>query len=121
MLQIKPEQLEPFEDAAFLGFVRRLTEEVREIWAEESERIGHKKLEKAVADAAERGFDRGLETERDVARFVHLTVALEDPSFDEAPWADEVLGRGDMTPSKKMDLLWTLARDRLGAAGKDRP
>jgi hypothetical protein len=121
MFQIEQQQTQHFEDRAFADFVLRVTAEVREIWPEECRHIGDAETAPAVERAARQALEHGLESEHDVARFVHLVIAFEDPAFDRRSWAREVLERRDMPPRARMDVLWTEARSRLGSPGKVTP
>jgi hypothetical protein len=111
---IRREHVERLAERQLADLVERTVAEVRDLWPEECGRLGRPAVPQLVEDAVNRARAWGLLTERDVGRFVHLVFALEDPAFDEAPWAAAILGDEALSPRARTSRLWDEVKRRFG-------
>ncbi len=104
MLTIRPEQLAALAAARRETFLDRLLPEVRRrhgVTADAETRA-------AMAAAIDAAAQYGINTEHDVARFIHLWFAL-GAEFDTSPrfpWASALLAETRLTPAQRMDRVY---------------
>src|SRR4051812_12990073 len=107
MLKIRAEQETALRQTALAAFEERAVAEAREHWPAAARREGDAGLAKLVREGTSRAAALGFTTEKQVLRYLNLTLAL-GPGFAEDaryPWAAPILGDGRRDPNGKLDTL----------------
>jgi hypothetical protein len=119
MLTIRREQIRALAEPGVEDFLRRAAAHLREYFGADCTALGEVALRDAIRHGYQRASGYGLETERDLLRYLTLMFVFGrdfdvDPAF---PWAREVLGSAS-PPSSKTDRLHVHAlRDRSRGRG----
>lgn len=93
MIHVNAEQMAALEDTARVQYQARLCERLFALYPQEAGALGEPGVAALVADGQTRAAQYGIDSERDVALFVDLTLFLGD-GFDsdpDLPWAAEIL------------------------------
>jgi len=116
MLQIRPQQMQAFEQAALKSFESRMVEHIQKHFPKHFELLGEPVVRKAIQLGIDRGGVQGLITEHDLCLFITLMFLLGS-SFDEdpqLPWADALLSDESIEDSaERTERLWDEAIEYL--------
>ena len=108
MLIIRDEQMEALRLAAMKSFEQRMVRHLNEHFPEECRRAGAERIRGAISQGVYRAGQYGIVSERDVARYIDLSVVLglDFDSGKRYPWAKEILARKDNGPPQKLQALY---------------
>jgi hypothetical protein len=115
MLIIREEQYKALSQYVVKTFETRVLAHLRQIWAEDCQKLGERTVRESIQKSLERCAGYGLRTEIDVVRFVDLTFVLCQ-DFDTNPriaWAARILNDKELASGAKMDRLWEKAEQDL--------
>ncbi len=105
MIEIRPEQMEAFEQVAEHQFHKRLALFLRTEIPDDAGVMSDDELNERIIDAERRAKSYGIRSEASVAQFACLTF-YAGPRFNEEPDVHAYLSRPDhMAPEQKLDLL----------------
>lgn len=111
-LRLRSEHMEVFAATASRSLEERFVPSIRRRFAKPWKQMGEEILRARIRHGIGRAGGHGFELERDVFRYVCLALALGD-DFDrsvETPWAGKILNRRDLTPDRKLTVLYEAAR-----------
>jgi len=107
LFAVRAAQLQAFDEALDPGGLSALVTRAREAWPQQAARLGDAGLRAHVEEAAAAAERHGFQDRSHLWSYVNVTLALglgfvEDPRY---PWAQTVLGRSDLPPAAKSELL----------------
>ena len=111
MIKLRREQVLALIKAASGPFIRRLAEDLREIFPERFAELGPAGARAAIESGIEKGRTYGMTRENEVAQLVGLMFELglefdKDPDFQ---WAHRILCDSTRSPQERLDELYRLA------------
>lgn len=113
MLEIRPTQIQAFEEAQWRRFVHGLAGHLRGTFADKLETLDDDGLLEFVRFCCAWAGRYGIELDCDVRRFAEFAVLYGRRMDEEYAWIGEVLGRDDLSGTEKMDMLDTLEPQHL--------
>lgn len=113
MLIIRDAQMQVFAQVGLQQFTKRMVDRAQKLWPEVCQRIGEPATSEMVDSAVKRAFHYKLTTEYDVARYLDLVFAFENPEFDRTDWASKILKQLSVNPRRRMNILWKKAKEQL--------
>ncbi|QSQ19129.1 hypothetical protein JY651_27685 [Pyxidicoccus parkwayensis] len=107
MFVIRGKQMEALGLATAASFPLRLAEFLRETFPRQTAALDGPALVAFAGDGIERAEGHGIETERDICKYLSLMVTFgrdfdEDPAF---PWVAPILLRRDLGPTLRINRL----------------
>ncbi len=106
MMQIRPEQFAAFQEETEAAFVEKLLLFAREnltVWVKSApDPILRERIRSGIARARSHGFA----WQSSLAKFVTLMLRFS-PNFDHDPAAAALLGRKDVLPESRADMLFS--------------
>lgn len=115
MFKVRREQMQAYREAALRDFEDRMVAHVERCFPQRLTALGAESVREVIRLGIERAAGHGIVTERDVCKFIDLMLVL-GPTFDEEPWAREILVEPNRGSWRKLDELFELAGARLQAA-----
>lgn len=116
-LVIREEQKAALEEAQRRLYEEKLAAHLRRFFPAECARLGDAGLREAIRRGVRRASRHGIVSERDVCKFVSLTLFF-GRDFDadpRLPWAAAILGAG-IGPTLRVNRLYLEALERLAEA-----
>ena len=107
LLGVRDAQVRAFDEALDPGGSSALVARAREAWPNQAARLGDEGVRAHVEEAAAAAQRHGFQERSHVWSYVNVTLALglgfvEDPRY---PWASTLLGRAELPPAAKSELL----------------
>ena len=115
MLRIRNEQMQAFGNEADREFQQRLVRHVAKMFPKKATALGPAGLRARVRRGVTKARKHGFATERHIATYVDLTMAV-GMDFDRLPWAQPVLLDREADAAARIRRLQVKAR-RHGAGG----
>jgi hypothetical protein len=123
-LKLKKEQLEHFSRLQRSSFVERMRAIVREEFPEKTAPMSDAEVDGILEKGISTASSYGVESERDVGRYIYLMFALGfefDRDASAAPWAGEILRQTRASAQVRMDMVWAMFEGRLLNAPEGSP
>lgn len=117
MLKIRAEQMQAFEEQAYLN---RLRDVMKKCWPDQCEALGEDKLTERLKLGIKKTEDYGFKDQNNATRFIHLIFLLNMDDFDvssKTPWAKQVLGWEDASDILKLAALEKYAQEYIEKKG----
>ena len=114
MLTLRNDQLEALNTAISRGFERRMVKHLCRLFPERCEEMGPDALGLLIREGVRKAAGYRVRAERDVALFIDLMMGLS-PDFDnrwETDWTREILEDDTLSPSDRMDLIYSNLKHR---------
>jgi hypothetical protein len=108
MFVIRPSQMAALRQVIHAPFVEQVTACLHRRWPHACAELGDERVRASVRQAIDRCVRLGIDTERDVVRFVNVMYFLghgfdTDPSL---PWAREILARPGISGTERLDAIY---------------
>lgn len=117
MLIIRKEQMGVFEEVALKNFEDRMVIHLGKFFPEQCAALGDDGIREAIRYGIERAESYGIVDERDVCKYIDLTIVF-GRDFDESPgtaWASSILNDEFLTdPTAKVERLFREAMKVTG-------
>ena len=104
MLDIRPEQVEVFEEVAVRQFDQRAFQHLWQHCPDECARAGEQAIRAMIPPGRERAAAYGLLASADVLRFLSACLVM-GPGFEAEPRAQAILTDPSLAPAAKMDAI----------------
>ncbi len=113
MLTIRPDQMKVFAQYTTTDFEHRAMDHLRRCFPERTKALDEQRLLKPVRAGIIRAKPYGIETEREVVKYIDLMVIFgrefdTDPKYPEAR---RILMRKDLTARSKIEKLYAYFND----------